>query len=31
MILRSPFPEVPIPDVTIGDFVFEHAGGWSRR
>ena len=28
MILRSPFPEVPIPDVTIGEFVFEHAGGW---
>ena len=28
MILRSPFPEVPIPDVTIGEFVFEHAGEW---
>ena len=28
MILRSPFPDVPIPDVTLGEFVFEHAGGW---
>jgi acyl-CoA synthetase (AMP-forming)/AMP-acid ligase II len=28
MILRSPFPDVPIPDVTLGEFVFAHAGGW---
>src|ERR1035437_10028872 len=28
MILRSPFPEVPIPHVTVGEFVCEHGGAW---
>ena len=31
MILRSRFPEVPIPDVTLGEFVFQHAAGWADR
>jgi acyl-CoA synthetase (AMP-forming)/AMP-acid ligase II len=31
MILRSRFPEVAVPDVTLGEFVFEHAGAWSDR
>jgi len=30
MILRSRFPAVEIPDVTLGDFVFEHAGPWNN-
>ncbi|MFI5246490.1 MAG: AMP-binding protein, partial [Gemmatimonadales bacterium] len=28
MILRSPFPEVPVPDVTLGEYVLEHAAEW---
>jgi acyl-CoA synthetase (AMP-forming)/AMP-acid ligase II len=31
MILRSRFPAVEIPDVTLGEFVFEHAGPWNDR
>jgi acyl-CoA synthetase (AMP-forming)/AMP-acid ligase II len=28
MILRSNFPEVAIPDLTLGEFVFEHSAEW---
>lgn len=31
MILRSRFPDMPIPDVTLGDYVFERAGAWSQK
>ena len=31
MILRSRFPDVAIPNVALGDFVFEHAGPWNDR
>ena len=29
MILRSSFPDVAIPDLTLSEFVFEHAGPWA--
>ncbi len=31
MILTSRFPAVTIPDVTLGEFVFERADAWSDR
>ena len=29
MILRSHFPDVAIPELTLSEFVFEHAGPWA--
>src|SRR5690348_6896798 len=29
MILRSHFPEVTIPSVTLSQYVFEHEAGWA--
>lgn len=31
MILRSRFPDVEIPDCTLGDYVFAHAAEWADR
>jgi len=31
MILRSRFPDVPIPDVPLSEHVFEHAARWADR
>jgi acyl-CoA synthetase (AMP-forming)/AMP-acid ligase II len=28
MILRSPFPDVEIPSLTLAEYLFEHAGRW---
>jgi acyl-CoA synthetase (AMP-forming)/AMP-acid ligase II len=31
MIIRSPYPDLDIPDVPLTDFVFEHVGGHAGR
>jgi acyl-CoA synthetase (AMP-forming)/AMP-acid ligase II len=31
MILRSRYPDVEVPDVSLSEYVFEHAAGWLDR